>query len=100
MQELLMTPLALKVVLWSLAQKSLEKDQKTKMLLNDQDKVFCDIRDRHFSNVFGYLSQKAKDVQSGYDKRQHLSTVSDMRQYVSDELRGIRQQHKGLTIRM
>ena len=30
-------------------------------------KVFCDIRDRHFSNVFGYLSQKAKDVQSGYD---------------------------------
>ncbi|KAL9987004.1 hypothetical protein ACROYT_G001238 [Oculina patagonica] len=74
------------------------KDQKTKMLLNDQDKVFCDIRDRHFSNVFGYLSQKAKDVQSGYDKRQHLSTVSDMKHFVSDELRGLRQQHKGLTI--
>lgn len=74
------------------------KDQKTKMLLNDQDKVFCDIRDRHFSNVFGYLSQKAKNVQSGYDKRQHLSTVSDMKQFVSDELRGLREQHKGLTI--
>jgi len=68
------------------------------MLLNDQDKVFCDIRDRHFSNVFGYLSQKAKEVQSGYDKRQHLSTVSDMKQFVSEELRGLRQQHKGLTI--
>ncbi|XP_068694332.1 vacuolar protein sorting-associated protein 33B-like isoform X2 [Montipora foliosa] len=74
------------------------KDKTTKMLLNDQDKVFCDIRDRHFSNVFGYLSQKTKEVQSGYDKRQHLSTVSDMRQYVSDELRGLRQQHTGLTI--
>ena len=33
-------------------------------------------------------------------KRQHLSTVSDMRQFVSDELRGLRHQHKGLTIRM
>ncbi|XP_058972435.2 vacuolar protein sorting-associated protein 33B-like isoform X1 [Pocillopora verrucosa] len=74
------------------------KDQNTKMLLNDQDLVFCDIRDRHFSNVFGYLSQKAKDVQSGYDKRQQLSTVSDMRQFVSSELRGLRQQHKGLTL--
>lgn len=74
------------------------KDQTTKMLLNDQDQVFSDIRDRHFSNVVGYLSQKAKDVQSGYDKRQNLSTVSEMKKFVSDELRGLRDQHKGLAI--
>ncbi|XP_067016760.1 vacuolar protein sorting-associated protein 33B-like isoform X1 [Acropora muricata] len=74
------------------------KDQTTKMLLNDQDKVFSEIRDRHFSNVLGYLSQKAKEVQSGYDKRQHLSTVRDVKQFVSGELGGLRQQHKGLAI--
>ena len=39
----------------------------TLFLLLCCQKVFCDIRDRHFSNVFGYLSQKAKEVQSGYD---------------------------------
>ena len=29
--------------------------------------VFEEIRDRHFSNVFGFLSAKAKELQAGYD---------------------------------
>ena len=29
--------------------------------------VYEEIRDRHFSNVFGFLSAKAKELQAGYD---------------------------------
>ncbi len=34
--------------------------------------VYEDIRDRHFSNVFGFLSAKAKELQAGYDVSSHL----------------------------
>ena len=42
-------------------------DQKLKLLLTSQDEVYHDIRDRHFSNVFSYLSGKAKAIQTGFD---------------------------------
>ncbi|XP_048583700.1 vacuolar protein sorting-associated protein 33B isoform X2 [Nematostella vectensis] len=74
------------------------KEQPLKMLLGSQDEVFCDIRDRHFSNVFTYLRQKAISLQSGYDKRHNLSSVSDMKNFVSTELSALRQQHKSLAL--
>ena len=40
---------------------------KNALLLCRLFQVYQDIRDRHFSNVFTYLSAKAKDLQSGYD---------------------------------
>lgn len=66
-------------------------DRSTKVMLNSQDKVghhqrwlqinptwcsrstliqvFNQIRNEHFSNVFGYLSQKARNLQTAYDVR-------------------------------
>lgn len=31
--------------------------------------IYKEIRDRHFTNVFGFLSLKAKELQVGYDVR-------------------------------
>ena len=31
--------------------------------------VFSEIRNEHFSNVFGFLSQKARNLQAQYDVR-------------------------------
>uniref|UniRef100_A0A0E9RNT4 Uncharacterized protein n=1 Tax=Anguilla anguilla TaxID=7936 RepID=A0A0E9RNT4_ANGAN len=47
-------------------------DKSVKVMLNSQDKVFNEIRNEHFSNVFGFLSQKARNLQTAYDKRKGM----------------------------
>ncbi|CAB4006211.1 vacuolar sorting-associated 33B-like, partial [Paramuricea clavata] len=42
-------------------------DKTMTMLLNSNDEIYKEIRDRHFTNVFGFLSLKAKQLQVGYD---------------------------------
>ncbi|XP_024001817.1 vacuolar protein sorting-associated protein 33B, partial [Salvelinus sp. IW2-2015] len=42
-------------------------DKSIKVMLNSQDKVFNEIRNEHFSQVFGFLSQKARNLQTAYD---------------------------------
>uniref|UniRef100_U3K9C2 VPS33B late endosome and lysosome associated n=1 Tax=Ficedula albicollis TaxID=59894 RepID=U3K9C2_FICAL len=42
-------------------------DKSIKVLLNSQDKVFSQIRNEHFSSVFGFLSQKSRNLQAQYD---------------------------------
>ncbi|XP_064620988.1 vacuolar protein sorting-associated protein 33B-like [Lineus longissimus] len=69
-----------------------------RLLLTSDDEVFEEIRNRHFSNVFGYLGAKARELQSGYDKRHGISSVSDMKNFVSNELKGLKQQHKSLAL--
>ncbi|NWR81600.1 VP33B protein, partial [Centropus unirufus] len=44
-------------------------DKSIKVLLNAQDKVFSQIRNEHFSSVFGFLSQKSRNLQAQYDVR-------------------------------
>ncbi|XP_064608476.1 vacuolar protein sorting-associated protein 33B-like [Liolophura sinensis] len=72
------------------------KDQPVKLLLTSHDELYNEVRDRHFSNVFGFLSSKAKEVQTGYDKRHDLKSVGDMKTYVANELKGLKQKHKHL----
>uniref|UniRef100_A0A4W3IGX4 VPS33B late endosome and lysosome associated n=1 Tax=Callorhinchus milii TaxID=7868 RepID=A0A4W3IGX4_CALMI len=72
-------------------------DKSVKVLLNSQDKVFKEIRDEHFSNVFGFLSQKAKKLQKQYDKRQGMD-IKQMKDFVSQELKGLKQEHRLLSL--
>ncbi|CAH1254379.1 VPS33B [Branchiostoma lanceolatum] len=73
-------------------------DKSIKIMLSGEDEVFRAIRDRHFSNVFGFLSAKAKELQTSYDKRHNLKSVQDMKQFVSEELSNLKKQHKALTL--
>ncbi|XP_041371533.1 vacuolar protein sorting-associated protein 33B-like [Gigantopelta aegis] len=73
------------------------KDQSVKKLLTSHDEIYEQIRNRHFSNVFGYLSNKAKELQVGYDKKNSLKTVGDMKDFVANDLKGLKQQHKALS---
>uniref|UniRef100_A0A8C4TIK1 VPS33B late endosome and lysosome associated n=1 Tax=Erpetoichthys calabaricus TaxID=27687 RepID=A0A8C4TIK1_ERPCA len=72
-------------------------DKTIKVLLNSQDKVFNEIRNEHFSNVFGFLSQKAKNLQTAYDKRQGMD-IKQMKNFVSQELKGLKQEHRLLSL--
>ncbi|XP_071112864.1 vacuolar protein sorting-associated protein 33B-like [Haliotis cracherodii] len=73
------------------------KTQDVKQLLTSQDEVYRVIRDRHFSNVFTYLSSKTKELQTGYDKKKDLKTVGDMKNFVSNDLKDLKAQHRTLT---
>uniref|UniRef100_A0A673JM29 Vacuolar protein sorting-associated protein 33B n=1 Tax=Sinocyclocheilus rhinocerous TaxID=307959 RepID=A0A673JM29_9TELE len=72
-------------------------DKSIKVMLNSQDKVFDEIRNEHFSNVFGFLSQKAKNLQTAYDKRRGMD-IQQMKAFVADELKGLKQEHRLLSL--
>nr|XP_046251888.1 vacuolar protein sorting-associated protein 33B [Scatophagus argus]XP_046251899.1 vacuolar protein sorting-associated protein 33B [Scatophagus argus] len=72
-------------------------DKSLKVMLNSQDKVFGEIRNEHFSNVFGFLSQKARNLQTAYDKRQGMD-IKQMKTFVSEELKGLKQEHRLLSL--
>ncbi|KAK2157090.1 hypothetical protein LSH36_199g04005 [Paralvinella palmiformis] len=76
------------------------RDTSIKMLLTSYDEVYEDIRDRHFSNVFTYLSHTARSLQRQYDKRHNITSVSEMKEFVSKDLKGLKQQHKSLALRL
>ncbi|KAF6714382.1 Vacuolar protein sorting-associated protein 33B [Oryzias melastigma] len=72
-------------------------DKSVKVMLNSQDKVFNEIRNEHFSNVFGFLSQKARNLQTAYDRRQGMD-IKQMKTFVSEELKGLKQEHRLLSL--
>ncbi|XP_058485451.1 vacuolar protein sorting-associated protein 33B [Solea solea] len=72
-------------------------DKNVKVMLNSQDKVFNEIRNEHFSNVFGLLSQKARNLQTAYDKRRGMD-IKQMKTFVSEELKGLKQEHRLLSL--
>eukprot|EP00795_Rhopilema_esculentum_P006060 gene6060-11431_t len=73
-------------------------DKSTRVLLSSGDPVFQEIRDRHFTSVFPLLSNKAKQLQVGYNKRNDIQSVSDMKAFVSQDLKNLKQQHKSLSL--
>ncbi|KAM9493853.1 vacuolar protein sorting-associated protein 33B [Clarias gariepinus] len=72
-------------------------DKSVKVMLNSQDKVFNEIRNEHFSNVFSFLSQKARTLQTAYDKRRGMD-IKQMKTFVSEELKGLKQEHRLLSL--
>ncbi|XP_077450946.1 vacuolar protein sorting-associated protein 33B isoform X1 [Stigmatopora argus] len=72
-------------------------DKSIKVMLNSQDKVFDEIRNEHFSNVFSFLSQKARNLQTAYDKSQGMD-IKQMKTFVSEELKGLKQEHRLLSL--
>ncbi|XP_063433464.1 vacuolar protein sorting-associated protein 33B-like [Mytilus trossulus] len=73
------------------------KDQSTKLLLSSEDQIFDEVRNRHFSNVFEYLSSKAKSLQTEFDQRHGLESVGDMKDFVATKLRGLKAQKAALS---
>jgi len=73
-------------------------EQGVKLRLNSADRVFFEIRGLHISSIFTVLSHKAKMIQCGYDKRNDLDSVSEMKQFVSEDLKRLRKDHSSLAV--
>ncbi|OXB77594.1 UNVERIFIED_CONTAM: hypothetical protein H355_002903, partial [Colinus virginianus] len=59
--------------------------------------IFSQIRNEHFSSVFGLLSQKSRNLQAQYDRRQGMD-IKQMKNFVSQELKGLKQEHRLLSL--
>ncbi|VDK50534.1 unnamed protein product [Anisakis simplex] len=81
----------------SSAQKSANRAGRVTALDNN-DAIFSTVRDMHMTAVFPFLSAKAKSLQASYDKGTHLEQVKQMKDFVSNELRALKQQHKLLEL--
>lgn len=68
-----------------------------KMLLTSQDEIYTLIRDCHFSQMFSYLRDTAKKLQELENKKNNLQSVGDMRKFVGNDLRVLKQQQKLLS---
>lgn len=65
-------------------------------VLDNNDGVFASVRNKHMTGVFPFLSSKAKEIQSNYVKGASIDQVKDMKQFVSNELKALKQQHRQL----
>ncbi|MFH4975670.1 hypothetical protein AB6A40_002379 [Gnathostoma spinigerum] len=66
--------------------------------LSNNDPIFSAIRNKHMTAVFPFLSSKAKSLQSSFDRGSHLDEIKEMKQFVSNELKSLRQQHRQLEL--
>ncbi|KHN86363.1 Putative esterase C44C1.5 [Toxocara canis] len=78
--------------------KSSEKIRQRITTLDNNDSIFSTVRDMHMTAVFPFLSAKAKSLQASYDKGSRLDEVKQMKDFVSNELRTLKQQHKLLEL--
>ncbi|KAK3607859.1 hypothetical protein CHS0354_038288 [Potamilus streckersoni] len=73
------------------------KEQGAKVLLSSKDVLYDDIRNRHFTNVFDLLKTKAKELQTLSDKRHGLSSVTEMKDFVANDLKNLKQEKQNLS---
>lgn len=70
----------------------------TKMLLTNDDPIYKEVRNRHFTNVFGFLKHKAKTLQSDFERRKDISSVGEMKEFVGNQLKNLTATHKALAV--
>lgn len=77
-------------------QSTQKKDkQQEAYYLSGFDKIYSQIKNRHFSDVFLYLSAKTKELNSEYKRSQSMN-VQEMKHYVANELASVTKLKKTL----
>lgn len=59
--------------------------KKVSYQLSSNDAIYNEIKNRHFSDVFTFLSSKAKEIHSEYDRSRNMA-LHEMKHYVATEL--------------
>lgn len=65
-------------------------------VLDNNDGVYASIRNKHMVGVSSFLSVKAKEIQSSYDKGASIDQVQDMKDFVANKLKQLKVQHRQL----
>lgn len=75
-----------------------ESSQTAKHNLFCSDTIFSDVQDMSFSSVCLSLKEKGQKLRQKYSERQSMS-LSEMKEFLSSELRNIRSEHQTLFLR-
>lgn len=65
-----------------------KNDKLQSQLLNSSDEIYSQIKNRHFSDVFSYLSTKAKDLQGEYKRNQNMA-LQEIKRFISQDLQNV-----------
>lgn len=65
-----------------------KNDKLQSQLLNSSDEIYSQIKNRHFSDVFSYLSTKAKELQGEYKRNQNMA-LHEMKRFISQDLQNV-----------
>lgn len=74
-----------------------EKLANIRLELSTRDKVFENIRFKHFSSIFSFLSNSAKQLRQSQAKAASMN-VNQMKDFVQQNLRDLQQQSKAIAI--
>lgn len=66
-------------------------------LLSSEDEIYNQIKNRHFSDVFSFLSAKAKQLSNEYDQSRKMA-LNEMKQYVSSQLKTVMARKRALAM--
>ncbi|XP_034239842.1 vacuolar protein sorting-associated protein 33B [Thrips palmi] len=66
-------------------------------LLSSEDEIYNQIKNRHFSDVFSFLSAKAKQLSNEYDQSRKMA-LHEMKQYVSSQLKTVMARKRALAM--
>ncbi|KAI6226925.1 hypothetical protein M3Y95_00672700 [Aphelenchoides besseyi] len=66
--------------------------------LNNSDVIFSAVRNKHITGVFPFLSSKTRALQISYNKANAMNNVAEMKSFVANELKNLREEHKLLEI--
>ncbi|XP_069691089.1 vacuolar protein sorting-associated protein 33B isoform X1 [Periplaneta americana] len=64
------------------------QDKKLSYQLSSSDAIYNEIKNRHFSDVFPFLSGKAKELHGEFDRSRSMA-LQEMKQYVANELQKV-----------
>lgn len=63
------------------------ENKKKRVKLDNEDKIFEEIRGMHISEVFGYLKNKVHYLNSLKDKKNELNSTSELKEYIKGDLK-------------
>ena len=65
-----------------------QQQNKTKRVkLSNEDRIFEEIRTMHVSEVFGHLKNIVSNMKNVYEKRNELSSINQLREFISSDLK-------------
>ena len=74
-----------------------ERPETVKLELSNKDKIFDNIRCRHFSSIFSVLSANAKQLRQKQTQASAMS-VTEMKDFVNRDLKELQNQSKSITL--
>uniref|UniRef100_A0A915JTA9 Vacuolar protein sorting-associated protein 33B n=1 Tax=Romanomermis culicivorax TaxID=13658 RepID=A0A915JTA9_ROMCU len=74
------------------------KNVKRNILLNDQDGVYIEIRDHHFSHIYEQLREYSREIKSKLEKRHQIEKINEMKTFIAKDLQVLRQKQKNLAL--